>query len=159
MVKNSFIFWLSFCIYFDWESLEWQDQTLNIHWKDYAEAKALIFWPSDVKSWLITKDPDAGKDGRWRRRRDGWMASPTQWTWVWVNSGRRWLTGKPGVLLSMRSQRVEYQLSDWTELNCATAKPVPHILSFCFVASGKVMSLFSDTSFCVSQGNTSCYDR
>ena len=40
------------------------------------------------------------------RERDGWMASPTQWTWVWANSGRRWRTGKPGVLQSMGLQRV-----------------------------------------------------
>ena len=50
-----------------------------------------------------------------RRRRDdrgwdGWMASPTQWTWVWVNSRSWWWTGKPGVLQSMGSQRVR---QDW----------------------------------------------
>ena len=46
---------------------------------------------------------------------DGWMASPTQWTWVWVNSGSWWWTGRPGVLRFMGSQRVGY---DWeTELN------------------------------------------
>ena len=46
---------------------------------------------------------------------DGWMASPTQWTWVWVNSGSWWWTGKPGVLQSMGSQRVRH---NWvTELN------------------------------------------
>ena len=46
---------------------------------------------------------------------DGWMASPTQWTWVWVNSGSWWWTGRPGMLQSMGSQRVGH---DWaTELN------------------------------------------
>ena len=46
---------------------------------------------------------------------DGWMASPTWWTWVWASSRSwRW-TGRPGVLQSMRSQRVRY---DWaTKLN------------------------------------------
>ena len=45
---------------------------------------------------------------------DGWMASPTQWTWLWVNSGSWWWTGRPGVLQSMGSQRVRH---DWvTEL-------------------------------------------
>ena len=39
---------------------------------------------------------------------DGWMASLTQWTWVWVNSGSWWWTGRPGVLQSMRSQRVRH---------------------------------------------------
>ena len=37
---------------------------------------------------------------------DGWMASVTQWTWVWASSGRWWRTGKPGMLQSMGSQRV-----------------------------------------------------
>ena len=52
-----------------------------------------------------------GDDRGW----DGWMASPTQWTWVWVNSGSQWWTGKPGVLQTMGSQRTGH---DWaTELN------------------------------------------
>ena len=38
------------------------------------------------------------------RGRDGWMASPTQWTWVWVSSRSGWWTGKPGMLQSMESQ-------------------------------------------------------
>ena len=52
-----------------------------------------------------------GDDRGW----DGWMESPTRWTWVWVNSGSLWWTGRPGVLRFMRSQRVGH---DWaTELN------------------------------------------
>ena len=47
---------------------------------------------------------------------DGWMASRTRWTWVWVNSGSWWWTGRPGVLRFMGSQRVD-TLSDWTELS------------------------------------------
>ena len=39
---------------------------------------------------------------------DGWMASPTQWTWVWANSGRWWRTGRPGMLQSMGLQRVKH---------------------------------------------------
>ena len=47
---------------------------------------------------------------------DGWMASPTQWTWVWVDSGSWWWTGRPGMLQSMESQRLGH---NWvTELNC-----------------------------------------
>ena len=46
---------------------------------------------------------------------EGWMASPTQWAWVWVNSGSWWWTGRSDVLQSMGSQRVRH---DWaTELN------------------------------------------
>ena len=54
-----------------------------------------------------------GDDRGW----DGWMASPTRWTWVWVNSGSWWWTGRPGVLRFRGSQRVGTWLSDWTELN------------------------------------------
>ena len=61
---------------------------------------------------------------RSRRRRDdrgwdGWMASRTQWTWVWVNSGKWWWTGRPGVLRFMGSQRVGHDWTTelkWTEL-------------------------------------------
>ena len=48
-----------------------------------AEAETPILWPPDVKSWLIWKDPDTGGEGD-NRGWDGWMASPTQWTWVWA---------------------------------------------------------------------------
>ena len=54
------------------------------------------------------------------RGRDGWMASPTQWAWVWVNSGSWWWTGRPGMLQSMGLQRVDTtEQLNWTELNCA----------------------------------------
>ena len=52
-----------------------------------------------------------GDDRGW----DDWTASPTQWTWVWVNSGSWWWTGRPGVLHSMGSQRVGHGWA--TELN------------------------------------------
>ena len=79
-----------------------------------------LLWPPHAKSWLIGKDFDAGRD--WGqggegddRGWDGWMASLTRWTWVWVNSGSWWWTGRPGVLRYMGSQRVGH---DWaTELN------------------------------------------
>ena len=44
------------------------------------------------------------------------MASPTQWTWVWVNSGSWWWTRRPGVLQSMGSQRVGHKLDNWTRV-------------------------------------------
>ena len=50
---------------------------------------------------------------------DGWMASLTRWTWVWVNSGNWWCTGKPGVLWFMGSQRVGHDWATdliWTDL-------------------------------------------
>ena len=57
-----------------------------------------------------------GDDRGW----DGWMASLTQWTWVWASSGSWWWTGRPGVLQSMGSQRVGHDWAtelNWTELN------------------------------------------
>ena len=51
-----------------------------------------------------------GRRRRERQRTDGWMASVTQWTWVWPSSRRRWRTGMPGVLQSIGSQRVGH---DW----------------------------------------------
>ena len=86
---------------------------------DVIEAETPMLWLLDAKNWLTGKDPDAGKDWRWEEKGTtgwyGWMASPTQWTWVWVNSGSWWWTGRHGVLQSMGSQRVGH---DWvTELN------------------------------------------
>ena len=50
------------------------------------------------------------------RGRDGWMASPTWWTWVWASSGRQWRKGRPGILQSMRSQRADTtEQLNWTE--------------------------------------------
>ena len=78
-----------------------------------AEAKALMLWPPNAKSWLTRKDPDAGKDRAegegGDKEWDGWMASLTQRTWVWANSGRQWRTGGPGVLQAMGSQRVSHE--------------------------------------------------
>ena len=84
-----------------------------------AEAETPVLWLPHVKSWLIEKDwcwerLRAGREGD-NRGWDGWMASLTQWTWVWVDSGSWWWTGRPGVLRFMGSQRVRH---DWaTELN------------------------------------------
>ena len=83
-------------------------------------------WPLHIKSWLIRKDPDVGRDwgqeekgGAWgegdSRGWDGWMASQTRWTWVWVNSGSWWWTERPGVLRFMGSKRVGHDCA--TELN------------------------------------------
>ena len=49
------------------------------------------------------------------REWDGWMASLTQWTWVWASSGSWWWRGKPGLLQSVGSQRVRHNWA--TELN------------------------------------------
>ena len=87
-----------------------------------AEAETPVPWPSDAKNWLIKrpwcwgrlKAGGEGADRGW----DGWMASLTQWTWVWVDSGSWWWTGNPGVLRFMGSQRVGHDWGtglNWTE--------------------------------------------
>ena len=90
-----------------------------------AETETPILWPPHVKSWLIGKNPDAGRG--WEQEEKGttedemgWMASPTRWTWVWVNYGSWWWTGRPSVLRFMRLERVGH---DWaTELNWTELK-------------------------------------
>ena len=92
-----------------------------------AEPEAPIFWPPDAKNWLIWKFPTwcwerlkAGGEGD-DRERDGWMASLTQWTWVWADSRIWWRTSKPGVLQSTESQRVGH---NWVTQQPASASPI-----------------------------------
>ena len=87
----------------------------GFHWKDWFwswNSSTLVTWCKELTylkrpwSWERLK---AGREGD-NRGWDGWMASLTQWTWVWVNSTSWWWTGRPGVLQSMGSQRVGH---DW----------------------------------------------
>jgi len=100
------------------------DQSWVFFGRSDAKAETPILWPPHAKSWLIGKDwcweglgaGEEGDDRGW----DGWMASLTQWTWVWVNSGSWWWTGRPGVLQFMESQRVGHdwmtELTEWLTL-------------------------------------------
>ena len=105
------------------------DQSCVFIGRTDAEAETPILGTPHSKSWLIGKGPDAGRvwgqeekgttedelDWISSKGWDGWMASATLWTWVWVNSGSWWWTGRLGVLRVMESQRVRH---DWaTELN------------------------------------------
>ena len=82
----------------------WNSNTLATWYKELTHLKRP--W-----CWERLRAGAEGDDRGW----DGWMVTPTQWTWVWVNSGSWWWTGRPGVLQSMGSQRVRH---DWaTELN------------------------------------------
>ena len=90
------------------------DQPWRFFGRNDAKAETPVLWTPHEKSWLIGKDwcweglgsGGEGDDRGW----DGWMASLTRWTWVWVNSGRWWRTGRPGMLRFMGSQRVGH---DW----------------------------------------------
>ena len=85
-----------------------------------VEAETPVLWPPDAKSWLLKRpwcwewlrSVGDGDDRGW----DGWMASPTQWTWVWVNFGSWCWTGRPSMLRFMGLQS-RTRLNDWTELN------------------------------------------
>ena len=86
-----------------------------------VEAETPILWLPDAKNWLIGKDPWCWERVRAEgegddRGQDGWMASLTRWTWVWVNSRSWWWTGRPGVLQSMGWQRDTTEQLNWTEL-------------------------------------------
>ena len=75
--------------------LNWNSNTLATWYKEQTYLKRP--W-----CWKRLKAGGEGDDRGW----DSWMASPTQWTWVWVNSESWWLSGRPGVLQSMGLQRV-----------------------------------------------------
>ena len=100
---------------------------LNIQWKDWCciwSTNTLAIWWEELTHWKRPwcwerlKVGREGDDRGW----DGWMASLTQWTWVWVNSGSWWWTGRPGVLQSMGLQRFRH---DWvTELNWTDPNPI-----------------------------------
>ena len=124
-----------------WESLDCReiqpvhpkgDQSWVFTGRTDVEAEAPVLWPPDVKSWLIGKDPDSGKD--WGQEKkvmtedEMRMASLTQWTWVWVDFGSWWWTGRPGVLWFMGSQRVRHSWA--TELSWYLIAPFPHFYYF-----------------------------
>ena len=120
--------WESLGLQGDPTSPSWRKSVLNIHWKDWCwswNSNNLATLCEELIHW---KRPDAGKDWRWRggegdnRGCDGWMASLTQWAWVWVNSVSWWWTGRPGMLQSMGLQRVRHR---WAiELNCPYLVPL-----------------------------------
>ena len=72
-----------------------------------------LMWRNDSLKrpwcWKRLKAEGEGDDRGW----DGWLASLTWWTWVWIGSRSWWWTGKPGVLQSMGSQRVRNEWLNW----------------------------------------------
>ena len=79
------------------------NQILSIHWKDWCWS-----WSSNTLSTWYEESTHCKRPWCWERLKargevdnrgwDGWMASLTQWTWVWGSSGSWWWTGKPGML-------------------------------------------------------------
>ena len=105
------------------------------YWKEWCwswSSNTLATWCKELTHW---KRPwrwerleagGGGDDRGW----DGWMASPTQYTWVWVNSGSWWWTGRPDVLWFMGSQRAgrywEPKLN-WMDLEIITLSEINQI--------------------------------
>ena len=88
-----------------------KESVLGVHWKDWCwswNSNSLATWCEELthwkRSWCWERLKAGGKGDS--RGWDGWMASPTRWTWVWVNSTNWWWIGRPGVLQLMGSQRV-----------------------------------------------------
>ena len=93
----------------------------NFHWKDWSWSwnfNTLTIWYEELTHWnrpwcWERLKAGEGDDRGW----DGWMTSTTQWTWVWINSGSWWWTGRPAMLQSMGLQRVGHdwatELTDW----------------------------------------------
>ena len=88
----------------------WAELPPVFSWCQPSLLPAFIAVRRGYPSWRL-KAGGEGDDRGW----DGWMASPTQWMWIWASSRSWWWTGKPDVLQSMGLQRVRH---DWvTELN------------------------------------------
>ena len=114
--------WESLGLQGDPTSLSSRRSVLGVHWKDLCWS-----WNSNTSCeesthwkrpwcWEGLGAGGEGDDRGW----DVWMASLTRWTWVWVNSGSWWWTGRPGMLWFMGLQRVGHNWAtemNWTELN------------------------------------------
>ena len=111
---NSSIFFVSILMEWGWR---WSSNTLITWHEELAQWKRHCCW----------ERLEVGGEGD-NRRWDGWMTSPTQWTWVSAISGRWWRTEEPGMLQSMGSQRVRH---DWvTELNWTEGFSTLALLTF-----------------------------
>ena len=115
--------WESLGLQGDPTSPSWRRSVLGVHWKHWCwswnsntlatSCEELTHWKRPL-CWEGLGTGGEGDDRGW----DGWMASPTRWTWVWVNSRGWWRTGKPGMLWFMGSQRIGHDWAmerNWTE--------------------------------------------
>ena len=126
-----------------WESLglqggptspSYRKSILNIHWKDWCWSWSAT-WCRELThlkrpwGWEKLRAGGEGDDRAW----DGWMASLTQWAWVWVNSRSWWRTGRPRMLQSIVSQRVRHNWVNelnWTTYQNALLKQYKFLLEF-----------------------------
>ena len=131
--------WESVGLQGDPASPSWRRKVLGVHWKDWCwswnsntlatSCEELTHWKRPW-CWEGLGTGGEGDDRGW----DGWMASPTQWAWVWVNSrSLRW-TGRPGMLQFMGSQRVGHdwatELTDWYSFTQPSQQP--WVMHYCY---------------------------
>ena len=148
------ILWLCFVLFvlYLWESNFYSkgDQSWVFFGKNDAKAETPVLWPPLAKSWLMGKDSDAGRD--WGQEEKGTtedeMAGWHRWldgrTWVSVNSGSWWWTGRPGVLRFMASQRVVH---DWaTEVNWTDWCFSFWLTSLCIIGSSFIHLIRTDSN-------------
>ena len=112
--------WESLGLQGDQTSQSWRKSVLNIHWKDWCwswSSNSLAIWCEELTHWKRPwcwerlRAGGEGDDRGW----DGWMASLTQWTWVWACSRSWWWTGEPGVMQSTGLQNAGHDwATNWT---------------------------------------------
>ena len=114
-------------------SPSWRRLVMGVHWKDWCwswNSNTLATWWEELthwkRHWCWERLKVGGEEDNtgW----DGWMESPSQWTWVWTSSGSWWWTGRPGMLQSMGLQRVRHDWAselNWTlwHRNCTSTSP------------------------------------
>ena len=141
-----------------WESLGlqgdptspfWRRSALGVHWKDWCwswNSNTLATWYEELTHlirpwcWERLRARGEGDDRGW----DGWMASSAQWTWVWVNSGSWWWTGRPGCCGSWGCK--ESDTTEPTELNW-TCFLNPSAWRWIHILRGKVGRWFYTSQF------------
>ena len=126
-----------------------------------VEAEIPILWPPDAKSWLTGKAPDAGKDWEQEEKEvagwDGWMASLTQWTWVWANFGRvkdkeAWSVAVHGV------EKSRTQLNDWTTSSVLFLRLIhPHGFPPFVLSMVRALGFFTTSLYQNKKGFTKWY--
>ena len=102
---------------------------ISVHWKDWCwnwNSNTLATWCKELTHlkrpwcWEQLRAGGEGENRRW----DSYMASPNRWTWVSVDSGSWWWTGRPGVLRFMGSQRVDTtEQLNWAEVTSVLVRP------------------------------------
>ena len=121
--------------------------------------EGLMLWPPDEKNWLNGKDPDTGErlkaggegnDRGW----DGWMSSPSGWTWVWESSGVWCWTGKPCMLQQKKKKKTGHY---WvTELNWLLSPHHVESTTQCNIGFVVIVQSFSHVQLLITWWTVAC---